>query len=169
LLPKPQSIAGIYNHVVQDVFIRRAKSEDIAELASMCHSLWPESSADENVLELAPLLAGNPKGKLPATVFLAETADGRVAGFIEVGARSHADGCDPSQPVGFLEGWYVKPEFRKRKIGARLLAAAVQWARELGYKEMASDTWLDNIESQQVHTALGFELVDRCVHYRKIL
>jgi aminoglycoside 6'-N-acetyltransferase I len=154
---------------MQDVFIRRAKSEDIKELASMCHSLWPQSTVDEHALELAPLLSGNPKGTLPATVFLAETVDGLAAGFIEVSARSHADGCDPSQAVAFIEGWYVKPEFRQRKIAARLLTAAEQWARDLGYKEMASDTWLDNIESQQVHTALGFELVDRCVHYRKIL
>lgn len=154
---------------MQDVLVRRAKSEDISELASMCHSLWPHSTLDEHALELAPLLAGNPLGKLPATVFLAETADGQAAGFLEVGARSHADGCDPSRPVGFIEGWYVKPEFRRRKIGARLLTAAERWARDLGYKEMASDTWLDNIDSQQVHAALGFEVVDRCVHYRKIL
>jgi len=34
---------------------------------------------------------------------------------------------------------------------------------------MASDTWLDNDVSQQVHQALGFEVVDRVVHFRKRL
>jgi aminoglycoside 6'-N-acetyltransferase I len=34
---------------------------------------------------------------------------------------------------------------------------------------MASDTWLDNLGSQSAHEALGFEVVDRCVHYRKRL
>jgi aminoglycoside 6'-N-acetyltransferase I len=34
---------------------------------------------------------------------------------------------------------------------------------------MASDTWMDNEESQRVHTALGFEVVDRCVNYKKVL
>jgi aminoglycoside 6'-N-acetyltransferase I len=34
---------------------------------------------------------------------------------------------------------------------------------------MASDTWLDALDSQQAHEALGFEVVDRCVHYRKNL
>jgi aminoglycoside 6'-N-acetyltransferase I len=32
---------------------------------------------------------------------------------------------------------------------------------------MASDTWIDNELSQSCHEALGFEVVDRCVHYRK--
>jgi aminoglycoside 6'-N-acetyltransferase I len=115
------------------------------------------------------LLAGKPKGNLPAIIFLAETSDGQVLGFIEVGSRSHADGCDPSQPVGFIEGWYVKPEFRHKGIGARLLAEAEEWARDMEYKEMASDTWLNNSESQKVHAALGFEVVDCGIHYRKPL
>jgi aminoglycoside 6'-N-acetyltransferase I len=34
---------------------------------------------------------------------------------------------------------------------------------------MASDTWIDNAESQRAHQALGFEVVDRCVNYRKRL
>ncbi len=151
------------------VIIRSAEPRDIAELASLCHNLWPASTANDHALELAPLLAGKPKGSLPAIVFLAQTAEGHLAGFIEVGTRSHADGCDPSQPVGFIEGWYVKPEYRRKKIAARLLAKAEEWARNLGYREMASDTWLDNLSSQHVHAALGFEVVDRCVHYRKPL
>jgi aminoglycoside 6'-N-acetyltransferase I len=54
-------------------------------------------------------------------------------------------------------------------VGAKLLAAAQDWARSHGCIEMASDTWLDNEKSQQVHEALGFVVVDRCVHYRKAL
>jgi aminoglycoside 6'-N-acetyltransferase I len=158
-----------YNHGVEHLAVRRAEPSDATELALMCHELWPETSAEDHARELAPLLAGRPKGTLPAIVFLAETAGGQVAGFIQAGSRSHADGCDPSQPVGFVEGWYVKPEYRRRRIGARLLAAAAQWARDLGYREMASDTWIMNRESQHVHAALGFEVVDRCVHYRKPL
>jgi aminoglycoside 6'-N-acetyltransferase I len=34
---------------------------------------------------------------------------------------------------------------------------------------MASDTWQDNVDSQRAHEALGFEVVDRCVNYRKVL
>jgi aminoglycoside 6'-N-acetyltransferase I len=71
--------------------------------------------------------------------------------------------------VGFLEGWYVAETHRRRGVGAALLRAAEDWAREQGCTEMASDTWLDNEGSQRAHEALGFEEVDRCVNYRKSL
>lgn len=154
---------------MENIVIRRAEPQDSGELAAMCHSLWPDSSAAEHRLALAPLLAGKPAGNLPAIVLLAQEPEGDILGFIEVGLRSHADGCDPSRAVGFIEGWYVAPEHRRKKVGALLLAAAEQWARNAGCQEMASDTWLNNFASHHVHEALGFEVVDRCVHYRKRL
>jgi aminoglycoside 6'-N-acetyltransferase I len=157
-----------YNSCVENLTVRCAGPEDAKEVASLCHSLWPDASAEDHEVELSLILTGRPKGSLPAVVFIAETED-QVAGFIEVGARSHADGCDASLPVGYLEGWYVKPEYRRRGVGARLLAEAEKWARTQGYREMASDTWIENIESQRVHAALGFEVVDRCINYRKPL
>jgi aminoglycoside 6'-N-acetyltransferase I len=92
-----------------------------------------------------------------------------LIGFLQASLRSHADGCDPSRPVGFLEGWYVAPGYRRQGIGRRLLAAAEDWARSIGCIEMASDTQIDNHASQIVHQALGYEVVDRCVHFRKRL
>jgi aminoglycoside 6'-N-acetyltransferase I len=106
---------------------------------------------------------------MPLINFVAEAADGTLAGFAEVDLRSHADGCDPARPVGYLEGWYVIAAYRRCGLGRRLLAAAEEWARSHGCVEMASDTWLDNELSQSCHEALGFEVVDRCVHYRKAL
>jgi aminoglycoside 6'-N-acetyltransferase I len=149
--------------------IRRAAPADLAELAAMCHALWPDGSAEEHAEELVPLLAGNPPGTMPAIIFVAQHASHRLIGFISVDLRSHADGCDPSLPVGFIEGWYVAPEHRRRRIAAQLLAEAELWARNQGCREMASDTWLDHLESQKTHSALGFEVVDQCVHYRKAL
>ena len=105
---------------------------------------------------------------MPLSVLVAE-ADGRLIGFAEVSLRSHADGCDPSYPCGYLEGWYVEPEHRRRGVGRALVTAAEAWCREQGCGEMASDTWLDSMASQLAHSALGFEVVDRCVHYRKTI
>jgi aminoglycoside 6'-N-acetyltransferase I len=34
---------------------------------------------------------------------------------------------------------------------------------------MASDTWIDDEMSIDAHQALGFEIVDRCIHFRKQL
>ena len=114
------------------------------------------------------MLAGNFPGTFPIAVLLAEDC-GRIVGFIEVDLRSHADGCDPSRPTGYIEGWYVAPQCRQRRVGAKLVAAAEDWARKQGCTEMASDAWLDSEDSQRAHEALGFEVVDRCVHYRKDL
>jgi len=83
--------------------------------------------------------------------------------------RSHADGCNPSRPVGYVEGWYVAESHRNRGIGRKLVAAAEDWARSQGCVEIASDTWIENEVSQRAHKALGYEVVDRCVHYRKTL
>jgi aminoglycoside 6'-N-acetyltransferase I len=148
--------------------IREARPGDCAPLARLRHALWPESSLDEHAGELSRILSGENPGTLPSVILVADDA-GQVVGFAETGLRSHADGCDPARPVGYLEGWYVIPSQRRRKVGARLVEAAERWARDRGCLEMASDTWLDNEGSQRAHQALGFEVVDRCVHYRKLL
>lgn len=155
--------------VVKGVSVRRAVPADVGEVAAMCRSLWPDVSVSEHAKNLAPLLAGKAPGNLPAIVLVAQDPAGCLLGFIYVGLRSHADGCDPSHAVGFVEGWYVEPSYRRKNVGAQLVSAAEEWARGQGCHEIASDTWADNGESQLAHEALGFEAVDRCVHYRKDL
>jgi aminoglycoside 6'-N-acetyltransferase I len=71
--------------------------------------------------------------------------------------------------VGFIEGWFVYEPLRHQGIGRALMRTAEQWAREQGCIEMASDTWIDHSLSQNAHKSLGFEIVDRCVHFRKRL
>ena len=151
------------------LIIRLAEPRDLDAVAEICHALWPEDREEDHARSFEPLLAGKPPGILPAVVLLAETPDHRLVGFVEVGLRSHANGCDSSRAVGFVEGWFVDPAHRRQKVGARLIAAAEDWARSKGCVEMASDTCIDNVESQQAHEALGYELTDRCVNYRKRL
>jgi aminoglycoside 6'-N-acetyltransferase I len=131
-------------------------------------ALWPSSSAAEHAQELMPFLEGTTSYPFPLENFIAE-ASGQLVGFLEVDLRSHADGCDPFHPVGYIEGWYVDPGWRGKGIGGKLLAAAEDWARGHGCREMASDALIDNELSQRVHEAAGYEVVDRCVHYRRSL
>ena len=153
---------------MSDICIRLAQQSDRDQLVRMRQALWPKTPAEEHARELTEVLEGKPVTTLPLVILVAEVSD-RIAGFLEVDLRSHADGCNPIRPVGYVEGWYVAETHRHRGIGGRLLAAAEDWARGQGCVEMASDTWVDNDLSQRVHEALGYEVVDRCVHYRKTL
>ena len=152
-----------------DILIRFAQPPDCDQLVRMRVALWPKSSPEEHARETALILEGRAPVTMPLIILVAEASDRTIAGFLEIDLRSHADGCDPSRPVGYVEGWYVAESHRQKGIGKKLLAVAEDWARSLGCVEVASDTWVDNEVSQQVHEALGYEVVDRCVHYRKTL
>jgi aminoglycoside 6'-N-acetyltransferase I len=58
---------------------------------------------------------------------------------------------------------------RRQGIGTALVCAGEEWARQHGYRELASDALLDNTTSHRAHTALGFAEVERAVRYRKAL
>ena len=92
---------------------------------------------------------------------------GALAGFVDAGLRSQADGCDPQRPIGFIEGWYVVEALRNCGIGGGLIRVAEDWARAQGCMEMASDALIDNEPSERAHAAVGFEVVDRAVRFRK--
>jgi aminoglycoside 6'-N-acetyltransferase I len=156
-------------NIVSQICIRRAQLSDREHLVRMRAALWPDSSAEEHDLEVIAILEGRAALTMPLIILIAETGDRRVVGFLEVDLRSHADGCNPAHPVGYIEGWYVAENYRDQGVGKRLVAAAEDWARSHGCVEIASDTWIDNEVSQRAHEALGYEVVDRCVHYRKTI
>src|SRR5215469_4382439 len=156
---------------VPQIQIRSAHLSDLDQLATLCEALWPQSPAEEHAQELRLKLGDKAASvlKTPSIIFVAEANDGKLVGFLEVGLRSHADGCNPSRSVGYIEGWYVTEHHRQCGVGRKLLAKAEAWARSHGCVEMASDALIDNQLSQCVHEALGYEVVDRCVHYRRRL
>lgn len=149
--------------------VRRAEPSDLKTLGEMRHALWPDSSVEEHERELVPILAGKPPGIMPLVYFVAEDAATEIIGFVEVGLRSTADGCDWARAVGYVEGWYVAESHRRRGVGAQLIAAAENWEREQRCTEMASDTQFDNAQSLQAHLRLGYEIAERSILFRKNL
>ena len=129
----------------------------------MSLALFPQHSAENLADGMREF-----RERADATVFVAERDDGSLAGFVEVGARPYADGCD-TNPVGYIEAWYVDPDVRRRGYGRALLTAAEQWARDRGYREMASDASLENTVSHAAHRRAGYEEVDRVMQFRKVL
>ncbi len=125
---------------------------------------------------LFPLLSEGDKPEMRATVarpdaavFVLEREGGSsLAGFVEVGARSIADGCSTS-PVGYIEAWYVDPDARRTGNGRALLEVAEDWARAQGYTEMGSDALIDNLVSHEAHRRSGYIEGDHMVAFRKRL
>jgi len=124
-------------------------------------ALWPECPSGESTLEINRILASERED-----AFLAVDESGAALGFAEVSTREFVDGCR-SSPVGYLEGIYVRPEYRRQGIGAALVRAAEVWSRDRGCSEMGSDTELDNSASIAFHTAAGFRETDRQVVFLK--
>lgn len=147
--------------------IRTARPGDEDELAELRALLWPDGTVEEHRGEVQKLIQSGMSGTLPAAVLVAIDGGEGLTGFLEVGLRSHADGCDVARPVGYVEGWFVREEFRGQGIGKLLMKAAEDWSRTHGCREIASDALVDNMESREAHAALGFEVVDLCVHLRK--
>jgi GNAT superfamily N-acetyltransferase len=59
--------------------------------------------------------------------FIAWDEDKKAVGFTEASIRPFANGCK-ERPVPFLEGLWVDPRFRRRKIGKKLISAVESWA-----------------------------------------
>ena len=118
--------------------------------------------------QIARELAECAAGKYGDTVFVAEKSPGHLGGFLELSLRSLANGCE-SRPIPNIEAWYVDPEFRRSGVGRALVVAAEKWARQAGYKEIASDCRIENEVSRQAHVTLGYQEVVRLIHFRKSL
>jgi GNAT superfamily N-acetyltransferase len=135
-------------------------------------ALWPADGEDDHECEIAAFFAADPcrwaESLFPCKVFVAERDNQGLCGFVEASIRPHVDGCR-SRPVGYVEGWYVDPDMRQKGIGRKLVESAERWAVLHGCKEMASDALLSNTVSHTSHEALGFEEVERLVHFRKTL
>ena len=129
----------------------------------MSAALFPFEWTSEDEQEMREFVS-----RSDGAVFVVDRENGTLAGFVEVGTRSIADGCKPN-PVGYIEAWYVDPDIRQSGYGRQLIEAAEDWAREQGYSEMASDALIDNEVSHAAHRKIGFEEVSRVITYRKSL
>ena len=130
--------------------------------------LYPDSSEADHAPSVDAYLTGRQIPELiPSAVFVLERAAGRLGGFLELSVRNYAEGCTGDTP--YIESWFVDEDLRRSGAGRALMDAAERWAREHGYRELASDALLDNVISHAAHRAVGFEEVERVVHFRKAL
>lgn len=143
--------------------VRLATRDDKSEWLRMRLLLWPEVESDDLLLEMDGIM-----DDALTPVFVLERPEGGLGGFLEAGTRKYAEGCITA-PVGYIEGWFIDADLRGQGRGHQLVRAAEDWARSQGLKEMGSDTWLENEVSIRAHLAMGYEEVERLIHFAKTL
>jgi aminoglycoside 6'-N-acetyltransferase I len=145
--------------------IRPVRPPDAGEWLRLRLALWPDTDPEEQASEIAQFFAGLPLPTLQAA-FVCQRPEGGLCGLVEVSIHSTAPGCRTDR-IGYLEAWYVDPDWRGRGVGRELAARAEAWAKVEGCLEMASDTTPFYPLSPAAHAALGYEEVER--YFRKDL
>ena len=143
--------------------VRKATTADSRILAEMAVQMWDSHTIDELEAEFIETL--NDKH----AAFFLKYANNLPVGFAQCGLRTdYVEGTE-SSPVGYLEGIFVKEDFRNNGYAKEMLSACEAWAKSMGCTEFASDCELDNEESISFHKSLGFEETNRVVCFRKDL
>lgn len=144
--------------------VRPLEEKDINEWFRLRKLLWEGSSDEEHKNEMLDIY----EHAETQLVLVAETQEKKLVGFLEASIRPFVEDCR-SDRVGYLEGWFVEPQFRRHGVGRKLVKTAEDWARGKGCEEMASDSEIGNADSYAAHLNLGYEETSRLVHLRKDL
>ena len=141
--------------------IVRASDENIDELSQMALDLWPENDLDDLKRDFEYIL-----GHLSDKVFLAKVDDEYI-GFIHMSIRKDYVEGSASSPVGYIEGLFVKPEYRRKGVGSELYNAGVDWVKKKGCSEIGTDCTISNNVSFEFLVDMGFEEANRMICFIK--
>jgi aminoglycoside 6'-N-acetyltransferase I len=120
---------------IPSTLIRPVTPADTPAWEEMRCAMWPDG-CDDHAQEITSFFAGT--FTEPEAVMIVETEDHRAIALLELSIRLDIPGLE-GQPVGYVEGLYIKPEARRRDLGRRLLHASREWAREQKCLAFASD------------------------------
>ncbi len=120
---------------IASILVRPVTAADAPAWEEMRCAMWPDG-CDDHGLEIASFFAGTLDE--PEAVMIAETEDYSAVAILELSIRLDIPGLE-GQPVGYVEGLYIKPEARGGRLARRLLEESHRWAREHGCTGFASD------------------------------
>jgi aminoglycoside 6'-N-acetyltransferase I len=143
--------------------IKQAFMEDVQTAALLALQLWPNHTLAEFSEQMAQLI-----NEENASIFLAYEEDEAI-GFAQCQLRTDYVEGTHSSPVGYLEGLFVKEQYRQQGFAKLLVESCEQWAKSKGCSEFASDCELQNLESLAVHLKLGFTEANRIICFTKEL
>ena len=146
-----------------DFTVNKASIRDVSTVVPMAGCIWHSATFQELEADFSDMIEAE-----DAAVFLAFC--GNVpCGFAQCSLRHDYVEGTHSSPVGYLEGIFVNPEYRKLGCASALLTACESWARENGCTEFASDCELTNTESLRFPLNVGFREANRIICFTKSL
>lgn len=138
-----------------------ATLEEATEAANLALLLWPDHTLEELSQVMEQLISQ------PDAIVLLAFYDNVAIGFAQCELRyDYVEGTH-SSPVGYLEGLFVKEDFRKQGFARKLVKRCEEWAKSKGCREFASDCELGNRESLAMHLNLGFSEANRIICFKK--
>lgn len=145
------------------MLLRKADRKDENILAELALLLWPNHTILSLKEEIGQILCSQ------EAAFFVAFAGNEPVGFSQCQLRHDYVEGTSSSPMGYLEGIFVKEEFRKKGIAGNLLSACQNWAKEQGCTEFASDCELQNESSLSFHLHHGFLEANRIICFTKPL
>ncbi len=141
--------------------IKQATSLDAGVLAELAVQMWDGHTLAELEKDFLNILSSK------NSVCFIKYLENRPIGFAQCQLRhDYVEGTETS-PVGYLEGIFVKAEFRRKGFAKELLRECESWAKAKKCCEFASDCELHNTDSLSFHMAMGFEEANRIICFRK--
>ena len=145
---------------VNAIVVREATLADLTDIQRLAHLLarfefeggldldidpdWALSEAGASYLERQ--LAGED------SIVLVAMCDREVIGFLGGSTRQESRG-----PVGGLEGVFVLPAFRRKKVGTRLIARFLQWCETRNLAKVSVAVAPANDAAIALYETMGFE------------
>src|SRR5690625_455247 len=143
--------------------IKEATLQEAKETANLALLLWEGHKFEEFIQEIENLISQ------PDSKFFLAYHDSEAIGFAQCQLRyDYVEGTS-SSPVGYIEGLFVKEEFRKQGFAKKLVNACETWTKNKGCSEFASDCELKSVESLSMHLKLGFSEANRIICFKKAL
>ena len=140
--------------------IRPAQCEDSSRIAELATQLGYPSTADEIIRRLEQIQRSG-----ESNVFVAETADGDIAGWIGMFVfRSISE-----EPRVEVSGLVVDEKRRSAGIGEKLLERAEQWARENGCRAIGLRCNVIRERAHVFYLRHGYEDKKTQKSFRKLL
>lgn len=127
--------------------IRSARNYDAPALAALCGELGYQATRQQVVARFAAI-----EMEPTSRVLVAEDAEGRIIGWLQVAVHAHLVDDDVAEVLGLV----VAESARGAGIGTDLLRAAESWARERGAARMRVRSRVERERAHRFYERTGY-------------